>query len=93
MTVTYDATHRASTQVSPMTRLICHLCRELTHLRARFLPVETLLPPQSTRPKSDTFLSLSVCTFPTSELFQHIPHIRPAAAGPPPGERTGGPIN
>src|SRR3954465_11638582 len=31
MTVTYDATHRPSSQVSPMTRLICHLCRELTH--------------------------------------------------------------
>src|ERR1700722_16869371 len=35
MTVTSDATHHETTQVSPMTRLICHLCRELTHLRAR----------------------------------------------------------
>jgi ABC-type enterobactin transport system permease subunit len=32
MTVTYDATHQSSAQVSPMTRLTCHLCRELTHL-------------------------------------------------------------
>jgi hypothetical protein len=31
MTVTYDTTHPASTQLSPMTRLSCHLCRELTH--------------------------------------------------------------
>jgi hypothetical protein len=31
MTVTYDATHHETLQVSPMTRLICHLCRELTH--------------------------------------------------------------
>jgi hypothetical protein len=33
MTVTYDATHHGPLQVSPMTRLICHLCRELTHPR------------------------------------------------------------
>ena len=31
MTVTYDATHHETLQVSPITRLICHLCRELTH--------------------------------------------------------------
>src|SRR5271154_4809784 len=33
MTVTYDPTHHRSPLMSPMTRLICHLCRELTHPR------------------------------------------------------------
>jgi hypothetical protein len=33
MTVTYDATHHETMLVSPMTRLICHLCRELTQLQ------------------------------------------------------------
>jgi hypothetical protein len=36
-TVTYDATHRSPSQVYPMTRLICHLCRELTQIVADLL--------------------------------------------------------
>jgi hypothetical protein len=40
MTVTYDATHHRSLQVSPMTRLICHLCRELTHPFAHHIDSE-----------------------------------------------------